>query len=369
MARVPDYFDQNCVCDVTSLSNHALTHYIYPQFTTLPWPQDTVFALNLQWPTQWCRLPQGHSLYVLTFHLEQMDVEFVKQTAQNNPNSTVMVLTDNDVPHSAWWPSNCVFFSWITWHQQLEQIVKLYGMATVPNQPNRLLSSLCFRTDQFKHYVTGYLLQHADLDQCMISYHGYHQHRYFFDPTGRPELDRVLAYMDHTQPHLVVDQFDATKNYPMANCDWRVPAYTDCAVNFTNEGFHYSYTVKDGMDFYWPGPYVTEKTWKPLLAGCAMISVGQANIYRYLEDLGLRFDYGLDLSHDQNLRDLDRLQQIFRLIDQIVPMSATELSNACCASTQHNLDWISSGKFSKQCELRNQQSFAQIQAKLIDIVN
>jgi hypothetical protein len=367
MARIPDYFDQNIVSNLNDLGQHAVVNYIYPEFLKLSWPADTVFALNLQWPTEWCKLPKSRSLYLLTFHLEQMDVEFVKHIATANPHSQILVITDNTTAHSDWWPGNCEFLSWITWHRQLEQIVGLYGIASQPNQPTHQLSSLCFRTDQFKHYVTGYLLQHAKLDQCIISYHAWHQHRYFFTPTGRPQLDSVLTYMENTQPRITVDDFDASKNYPMANCDWRVNAYTNAAINFTNEGFHYSYTIKDGCDFYWPGPYVTEKTWKPLLAGCAFVSVGQAQIYQYFSELGLQFDYGLDLSYDKETRDLDRLQMILSVIDNTLSMTVNELQTQTAASTKHNLDWIASGKFSAQCQNRNKQSLAILESKLIDL--
>jgi len=367
MARLPDYFDQNIVTTSHELGNHALVRYVYPEFINLPWPADTVFALNLQWPNEWCKLQTGRSLYVLTFHLEQMDVEFVKQIALTNIKSRVLIITDNDVTPSAWWPANCEFVSWITWDKQLDQIALLYGIAGVPNSPTHKLSSLCFRTDQFKHYVTGYLLEHANLDDCIISYHGRHQHRYFFEPTGRKSLDNILTFMEVENPHYELDGFDASKNYPMANCDWRVAPYLDAAINFTNEGFHYSYTVKDGVDFYWPGPYVTEKTWKPLLAGCAFVSVGQAHIYQYLEQLGLRFDYDLDLSHDFETRDLDRIEKIFTVIDCVLGLSVEELCQRTRVSTQHNLDWIASGQFRNRCQHRNVQSLELIKSKLVDL--
>jgi hypothetical protein len=277
-----------------------------------------------------------------------MDVEFVKHIAQTNTTSRILVITDNDVVPGAWWPVNCEFVSWITWHKQLDQIALLYGIASEPNNPTHKLSSLCFRTDQFKHYVTGHLLKHANADDCIISYHGRHQYRYFFEPTGRPPLDNVLAFMETKQPHLELDGFDA-------------------AINFTNEGFHYSYTIKDGVDFYWPGPYVTEKTWKPLLAGCAFVSVGQAHIYQYLEQLGLRFDYGLDLSHDMETRDFDRIEKIFNVIDQVLDHSTSELTELTKHSTQHNLDWIAGGQFRTQCSNRNKKSLEQIRSKLVDL--
>jgi len=367
MTRLPDYFDQNIITSSHELGQHALVRYVYPEFLDLAWPKDTVFALNLQWPIEWCKLPTAHSLFVLSFHLEQMDVEFVKQIAQTNASSRILVITDNDVTPSTWWPANCEFVSWITWHKQLDQIALLYGIAAEPNRPTHKISSLCFRTDQFKHYVTGYLLKHANADDCVISYHGRHQYRYFFEHTGRKSLDNILAFMETKQPHLELDGFDASKNYPMANCDWHTVPYTDAAVNFTNEGFHYSYTIKDGVDFYWPGPYVTEKTWKPLLAGCAFVSVGQAHIYQYLEQLGLRFDYGLDLSHDVETRDFDRIEKIFNVIDQVLAHSTSELTALTKHSTQHNLDWIANGKFRTQCSNRNKKSLEQIRSKLVDL--
>jgi hypothetical protein len=367
MPRIRDYFDQNVITSHCDLDQHSLVRYVYPEFLKLSWPKDTLFALNLQWPAQWCKLPQNHSLYVLTFHLEQIDIEFVKHVAVCNPNSKILIITDNDVVPNTWWPTNCDFVSWITWHYQLDQIAMMYGIAPEPNQPTHKLSSLCYRTDQFKHYVTGYLLKNINLDECIISYHSRHQHRYFFEHTGRSTLDSILTFMEKTQPCIKLDDFDASKNYPMANCDWHAAPYLNAAVNFTNEGFNYSYTIKDDIEFIWPGPYVTEKTWKPLLAGCALISVGQARIYQYLTDLGMIFDYGLDLSHDTELRDLDRIEKIFKLIDQILSTSLEDLVKQTRSSTTHNLNWIATGQFRNQCAARNTISLEQIRTKLIDL--
>ena len=367
MPRVPDYFDQNIVTSTSELQQHSLVHKIYPSWHTLPWPKDTVFALNLQWPGTWCKLPQGHSLYVVTFHLEQMDVDWVRELAIREPNSKVLVITDNPCKHSDWWPKNCVTACWMTWHHQINAIRGLYGMAIGPNAPTHKVSSLCFRTDQYKHYITGYLLQGIQPKDAIMSYHARHQHRYFFEPTGRKRLDQVLEYMHQTNPHLTVDGFDAAQNYPMANCDWRVPAYTDAAINFTNEGFHYSYSIRDGHDFYWPGPYVTEKTWKPLLAGCAFVAVGQANIHHTLRSLGFCFDYGIDLGHDQNIYDLDRLELLFDVVDAVLSHSAQELTTLTSSSTQHNLNWIQNGQFDLQCQSRNKTELAVLEHFLLDL--
>jgi hypothetical protein len=97
------------------------------------------------------------------------------------------------------------------------------------------------------------------------------------------------------------------------------------------------------------------------------VSVGQAHIYQYLEQLGLRFDYGLDLSHDSETRDFDRIEKIFNVIDQVLDRSTQELTELTKHSTQHNLDWIASGHFGTQCSNRNKKSLEQIRSKLVDL--
>jgi hypothetical protein len=94
-------------------------------------------------------------------------------------------------------------------------------------------------------------------------------------------------------------------------------AYTQSALNFTQESYHYSYmTDSTGRGHIEPGPFVTEKTWKCLVSKTAFIPVGQMHIYRWLITLGLKFDYGeLDLDFDNDPGNLTRLEKIVNLID------------------------------------------------------
>lgn len=367
MKKIRDYFAENIIASVYTYKNSSLVQSIYSTWHKLNWPTDTVFALNLQWPNKWCTLPSGRSLYVLTFHSEQVDVDWIRELAIKESNSTILVVSEFTIQKSPWWPENCVFASWVTWHYQVNEIRKMYGMATTPNTPERKISSLCFRSEQFKYYVTGYLLQKVSVDDMIISYYANEQNKWFFTQVGKPRLDAIFEYMNKTKPRILIDDFDASQNYPMLNCKWNIPPYNNAAINFTNEGFTQTYAFKDGHNFTWPGPYVTEKTWKPLLAGCAFVSVGQAFIHQELINRGFKFDYGFDLSHDREVGDLDRIELILDLIDNISSMSAKEISAATKQSTQHNLDWIEQGSFYQVCDNLNSQNLDKLAQILLDL--
>lgn len=132
-------------------------------------------------------------------------------------------------------------------------------------------------------------------------------------------------------------------------------AYLNSALNFTQESYHYSYMSNNGQNYIEPGPFLTEKTWKCLLSKTAFIPVGQAYSYKWLEQMGLKFDYGdLDLSFDQDSGNLTRIEKIINLISSLTQWSAMDLYEMTQCSSEHNYDHIMSGKFWQSCETFNQ---------------
>jgi hypothetical protein len=132
-------------------------------------------------------------------------------------------------------------------------------------------------------------------------------------------------------------------------------AYRQAALNFTQESYHYSFTIQDGRSFCQPGPFITEKTWKCLLSSTAFISVGQAYVYRWLRSLGLRFDYGpLDLGFDEDPGNLTRLEKIIDLIQSLKQWSAQDLYEMTLESSLHNQEYVNSLEFWNACEKTNE---------------
>ncbi|CAB4163907.1 hypothetical protein UFOVP1146_263 [uncultured Caudovirales phage] len=135
------------------------------------------------------------------------------------------------------------------------------------------------------------------------------------------------------------------------------PAYQNSALNFTQESYHYSYMVRDGIHCIEPGPFLTEKTWKCLLSKTAFIPVGQMDSYKWLQQMGMKFDYGpMDLSFDQDSRNLTRLEKIVNLIKSLNQWTAHELFEMTRDSCEYNYEHVLDRNFWENCEKYNQST-------------
>jgi hypothetical protein len=133
------------------------------------------------------------------------------------------------------------------------------------------------------------------------------------------------------------------------NCDH--PAYTGCVVNLSNET--YSQDAIDGMPM--PGPYITEKTWKSLLGGSALMPVGRMQTYAYMENFGFCFDYPWSRSFDLIPGDIDRFVSTLSVIDAIFAIGMPELSAAVAESSRHNYYHIRSQDFlNRVCQINEE---------------
>ena len=110
----------------------------------------------------------------------------------------------------------------------------------------------------------------------------------------------------------------------------------------------------------YPGPMICEKTWKPIIAGCAFIPVAQFDTYGKLLRLGFKFDYGLDLSWDRDAKNLSRLESIMRFILSLKNYSISDLLHLTEDSTKHNSNHVWSGDFQKICRSLNEKTIETI---------
>ena len=140
------------------------------------------------------------------------------------------------------------------------------------------------------------------------------------------------------------------------------PAYQNSALNFTQESYHYSYmTNKNGNSYIEPGPFLTEKTWKCILSKTAFVPVGQYQSYAWLQQMGMKFNYGpLDLSFDQDSGNLTRLEKIVNLIESLNQWSAQELFEMTRDSCEYNYEHVINGNFWNNCEDFNQGTVTQL---------
>jgi hypothetical protein len=315
--------------------------------------KNTFFGLNLQWPT--FNLPVGYQQYFLSFHTEYLNLNWIVKQANRVYPKQVVLVTDYQI--TAWpdWPDNIKTVEWITTHKQIALLQQTVGVANQITVPRYKISSLSYRISQYKKFVTAYLLENLDKDDMIVTYHAelgknddLHGH-----PEGYSYLDQLNTNISKT-----VINFDDNfaGNSPVANGNWSIPAYTNALINLTNESFHYSKTTVNNYSCCWPGPYLTEKTFKPLLAGRPFLAIGQYQTYSWLKTLGFNVEFGFDTSYDDDPGDLTRIGKIFKVLDFINQNSIQSLFESSLDAVKYNSKWISTGGLYDTCQSINQSN-------------
>lgn len=324
---------------------------------------DVFLGLNLQWPT--FELPNNYNRYLISFHTEYIDVHWIIAQALRIYPKPILLVTDFEIDIQSPWPDNITSAQYITLANQLEVGAQEAGIQDVNKilKPRYKISSLSFRISQSKKFITAYLLKNFPHNDMILTYnnvcykiqdhHGYPPEFKIFDT-----LD--FENLSYTQINFSEDTKKINLS-PVSNSDWNISPYTNALVNLTNESFHYSETIFNGEVFQYPGPYLTEKTFKPLLAGRPFMPVGQGNTCKFLNSIGLSTSFGFNLDYDQDLGDLTRISALFHTIDQIQNTSIDDLYEQSLPAVKHNINYIITGNLADKCNSLNQQG--------IDIIN
>lgn len=327
---------------------------------------DTFVALFLMWPsTDRYNLPPGHSLYVVSFNFEPFDIDWIQEQAKRI-QAPILVLNEGSV-YDYPLPSNVHHFAFYTWHLQMDRIMEFHPYITTASvAPRYRCSAICNRLTQSKILIFAALARYLDLDSCLVKLGSWLEPKNVHDwhSTGDPDLDDLMQYFrehwlgKNIQPD---DWHNHLHNNYRDNCNPWQPFYLDSALHLTNESYHYSFMQDPWGDGIRPGPNLSEKTFKPLLAGTAFIPVGQFDTYGTLADLGFVFDYGeIDLSWDQQSGNLNRLKSIVELIASLGQFSAQDILTMTKNSSLANQHHILSGGFRKCCQSKNEQTVAAI---------
>jgi hypothetical protein len=147
------------------------------------------------------------------------------------------------------------------------------------------------------------------------------------------------------------------KNNPLDGCYFAHPAYNNTVINSVNETMSLSQTPEFGK---LPTPYITEKTWKPLFAGNAILFTGQAGLKKQLESWGFVFDYVWAQDYDDSFNDNQRLEVILSQINWILEIPVTDLAEMAQSSVEHNLELAWSGNLERQFSQHNLQTLQEI---------
>jgi hypothetical protein len=352
-----DYIDRNVTG--TNIDLIQACEGLYSPFTSLPWA-DVWFALNVQRLNE-VKIPTDlFKRIVISFHTEYFNTYDLCEFFVKNSDCEFLLLHDG-FPESTW-PINVTAMQWISWGQQLDVAIAAHGINDAVIPATKVISSLSNRHDFHKASVTAFVQRYFNLDQYILSWHDARwDDIYYLDPDFfMPDKIRNLVLNPAFQNQTTI-KFDMNFNQsPVANGNWQHPAYEQCAVNLTNESVYNSLGMINQQPSPLSGPYFTEKTWKPLLAGRPFIPVGQKNSIESLKQLGLNFDCGLDLSFDQMPEDFDRMLGIYQCLDGLTTTDPMDIVNRSRDSCEHNLEWIRSGNFRRKCDIANLVQFEKI---------
>lgn len=307
--------------------------------------------------------PQASEKVVITYHTEYLKHNDLLQFFLNNPDTQFLFLSDwEQNSDSIPWPQNVTCVRWLTWHHQLDRIMDNYGVNVAITRPDHKISSLSFQHEFHKAAVTAYLLKTFPAHDMILSWWNARSagRLYYLDPGYfLPSAIADLVLDPHFQDIKCI-ALDSFINHSINNSAWSHPAYLRCLFNCTNESIYNDICMIGDTAYKLPWPYLTEKTWKPLLAGCAVLPVGQSGSLQSLSKLGLDF-MPLMMEIDRTDTEFDRILAVWQVIEYINNHSIDDLFDLTKASTLHNLSWIRQGHFFQQCQLSNDLAKSKIQ--------
>lgn len=290
-------------------------------------------------------IPHGYDRYILGFWFEVFDEQSFFELYLANPSSEFILLTDLEpcslahlerckiinLYHYRWFMTNCPPTD-IDWSQRRFKI-----------------SSLSNRITQFRYYITAKLLDQQDVYFTWNRRDVGANVQWIFEPVGWPLRDALLAE-NSSRLQEKINAENVMDNPLNALQEYLHPAYSQSLVNCTNETKDVSWIPDYGIA---GRPYITEKTWKPLFYGNALIFSGQVGIKKRLEMMGLRFDYPWSNDYADIEGDLERLEKILELIDLILDLDMHELQQGIRESVEHNREILQDGTVKQWIDEKN----------------
>jgi hypothetical protein len=288
-------------------------------------------------------VPNGRDLYIFSWLFEPFIDTWFLGVYQQNPQAEFIIITDLDPNDLVKLPRVKYFYcnphtTWITAIRQQNP-----GPIQSPLRERRYkISSLSSRLSEYKFFITAKLLDSSSVDVLYSWNRGFEIRNidnWVFKPSGYFQLDELLKHSEYLRDNKVNAE-DFTNN-PLSNSGFQHPAYTNSIINSINETQNISETPDFGV---LPTACITEKTWKPLFAGNALLFAGQAAIKKKLERWGFKFDYPWAQGYDGNYRDNQRLEIILNNVNWILELSHDTLAELSQYNVNVNTELAWSGR-------------------------
>jgi hypothetical protein len=306
-------------------------------------------------------LPQGYKYYIVSG--DSVMLTWIDQLAEYLQAPVIYLSLPKTYDYQPLRP-NAYFFPFTFFHQMCSKLQEINTTPVTKNIKYKI-SALTNRITQSKAIIFSAVKKYLHEQDCLLSLNSKNitlKNVHNWEPSGNLVCDEMMEEFCNKWQHqnLTVDDFFLDSSLDKQN-NFNHPAYTQAALNFTQESYHYSLQHEDGRQYICPGPFLTEKTLKCLLSGTAFISSSQFDAYGYLTEAGMKFDYGaLDLSYDRDPGNLTRLAGVINLVKDLDQWSAQDIYDMTFNSTKHNLEVIASGDFYKYCDSQNQKSIENI---------
>ena len=319
------------------------------------------------------QISKNKQLVIISTFYQSPRCNAVINAAKLNPDTQFIYLADvNNYDHV--YPDNVTFFKYRHWYLPLMHVLNNINLSQIPNVKSKKIykkfSSLSYFRRQFRAIVTLSLLKYAANDS-IISWHNLtndsrHDEliKSLKSDVSFNDLDWEVLNYKHT-----IDNYTLDKNYYEFNMfDFLNPPYQNCLINFSNETDSFGLHWIDDIRYNRPGPFLTEKTWKPLISGNVLMSIGQPGTYDFLKnDYNIPINYSIDTSFDNILGDFDRIRHIKNLIESLSTIKLSDLIDQNIDNCELIQNTILTPGYIDQFELFNQSQDIKILEKIEQI--
>ena len=314
---------------------------------------NTWFGLNYD-----CRLLEvldnakgDFDTYVITCHNDPVFIDQIGHLCDQRPDSLFVIVGDI----SGSFPfDNCKILTNYWFHKIIPYSLSNTDIEFL-EQRKYLLSSLVNQPSYYKTIVTSHLHKNYRDQNNLV---------WTWNTVNSKDRCNSMDLLDFETQNSIIDDlrnhyFQNLKNTSRAHEVFANLPISDFYsfgpipqswVNITNETF-----INETIgNIVCPGPNVTEKTWKPLMTGTAMIPQGQSKTYSMFENFGFEFNYPWDKSYDLLTGDYDRLLGTLNVIDYVMNNPDTVLKEVY-DSCKYNFSWVRSPGLIKRIEELNEK--------------
>jgi len=254
-------------------------------------------------------------VFVVSTLSEAPRVDALNKLATQNPNTWFICLADvefYDYP----FVTNIIPFTYRHWHVPLLKFLKDHRH-TVTSAKSKIItkkfSSLSYFNKQVRALVTASLLTYAK-NESIISWHNKtwsDHHDYLIRTIIQHPRYRELKWELLNQSYLIDDYGDTDNFYEKNMGNSLNTIYQSSLINFSNETTNFGLYQVGDSSYVRPGPFLTEKTWNPLLGGNVLFSSADPLVYNYLiKHYSIPINYSINMSFDSMVGDLDRFAAI-----------------------------------------------------------